>query len=63
MVSSEISFRQFVLQAIDSEMDCPVLEAQFEVKDLSQLRSVLVKDSEDAIERWRPVASHELAFA
>jgi hypothetical protein len=38
--------RRFVLQAIDLEMDCPVLEARFEVEDLCELRALLAGEAD-----------------
>lgn len=41
MESVETSFRQFVLQAVDPDMDYPVLEARFQIEDLSVIRTIL----------------------
>lgn len=39
--------RQFVLQAIDPAIDCPVLEARFNVMDMSELRALLAGEDRD----------------
>jgi hypothetical protein len=38
--------RQFVLQAMDPEMNCPFLEARFVAGDLSALRGILGRDAD-----------------
>lgn len=39
--------RRFVLQAIDPEMDCPVLESCLVLRDSSSLRTALGEDADD----------------
>jgi hypothetical protein len=46
MTQGEATLCQFALQALDPVMDYPVLEARFEIEDLSGLRVILADDAE-----------------
>ena len=56
-------FANSVLQALDPEMDYPVLEAQFQIEDLSELRVILADDAEDDhdLERGYTLDTDQLA--